>query len=66
VGLEMVREASRRARGLPVVAIGGITLESAPSVVAAGAAGIAVIGDLLAGGTPETRVAAYQRALRRV
>ena len=64
VGLEMVREASRLARGLPVVAIGGITLESAPSVVAAGAAGVAVIGDLLAGGTPDARVAAYQRALR--
>ena len=50
VGLEMVREAARLARGLPVVAIGGITLERVPSVVAAGAAGIAVIGDLLAGG----------------
>jgi len=66
VGLEMVREASRLARGLPVVAIGGITLESTPSVVAAGAAGVAVIGDLLAGGTPQARVAAYQRALSRV
>jgi thiamine-phosphate pyrophosphorylase len=32
----------------PVVAIGGITLESAPAVFAAGAASIAAIGDLLA------------------
>jgi thiamine-phosphate pyrophosphorylase len=30
------------------VAIGGITLESAPAVFAAGAASIAAIGDLLA------------------
>ena len=66
VGLDMVREATRLAGQLPVVAIGGITLETAPSVLAAGATGIAVIGDLLAGGTPEARVAAYQRALRRV
>ena len=64
VGLEMVSQAARLARGLPVVAIGGITLESARSVIAAGAAGVAVIGDLLAGGTPEARVAAYQQVLR--
>ncbi len=64
VGLEMVSQAARLARGLPVVAIGGITLETARSVIAAGAAGVAVIGDLLAGGTPQARVAAYQRALR--
>jgi len=64
VGLEMVSQAARLAGGLPVVAIGGITLESARSVIVAGAAGVAVIGDLLAGGTPQARVAAYQRALR--
>ena len=63
VGLGMVSEAARLAGGLPVVAIGGITLESAASVIAAGAAGVAVIGDLLAGGAPATRVSAYQRAL---
>ena len=64
IGLEMVSQAARLARGIPVVAIGGITLESARSVIAAGAAGVAVIGDLLAGGAPQARVAAYQRALR--
>ena len=36
-----------RARGLPVVAIGGITLDNAPSVIEAGAASVAVITDLL-------------------
>jgi thiamine-phosphate pyrophosphorylase len=55
VGVETVREASRRAgaRGLPLVAIGGITIENAASVLEAGAASVAVIGDLLATGDPE-------------
>jgi thiamine-phosphate pyrophosphorylase len=58
VGLEMVRDAAGRtgARGLPLVAIGGITLANAPSVIQAGAASIAVISDLLADGDPERRV----------
>ena len=49
VGLERVRDAARapRARRLPLVAIGGITLENAPSVLDAGATSVAVIGDLL-------------------
>ena len=63
VGLEMVGEASRGARGLPVVAIGGITLATAPGVLASGARAVAVIGDLLAGGSPGARVAAYLRTL---
>lgn len=63
VGLELVAEAARRSRGRPVVAIGGITLERAPEVIAAGASGVAVITDLLAGGDPRARVAAYLRNL---
>ena len=61
VGLEMVRVAARRAaaRGLPLVAIGGITLDTAASVIAAGAASVAVIGDLLATGDPEARTHDY-------
>jgi thiamine-phosphate pyrophosphorylase len=57
IGLAMVRDASRRAaaRGLPLVAIGGITLERAVSVIEAGAASVAVISDLLATGDPEKR-----------
>jgi thiamine-phosphate pyrophosphorylase len=50
-------------RGKPIVAIGGITLERAPSVIAAGAASVAVITDLLTGGDPETRARNYLRAL---
>lgn len=60
VGLSLVREAAARAAAeTPVVAIGGITLDRAPDVLAAGAASVAVIGDLLAGGTPAARVRAY-------
>jgi len=67
VGLDMVREAARRAsaRGLPLVAIGGITLENAISVLQAGAASVAVISDLLATGDPEARVRAYVERLWR-
>jgi thiamine-phosphate pyrophosphorylase len=63
VGLDLVRSAAALARGLPVVAIGGITLETAPAVLEAGASCVAVIGDLLAGGDPRGRVAAYTRTL---
>jgi thiamine-phosphate pyrophosphorylase len=63
VGLDLVAHAARRAGELPVVAIGGITLESARDVLAAGASAVAVIGDLLTGGEPSARVAAFIRAL---
>ena len=65
IGLERVRDAAARARarGLPLVAIGGITLENARSVSDAGAASVAVISDLLAGGAPESRVRAFLQAL---
>ena len=59
VGLAAVRQAARAAGDRPVVAIGGITLATAPAVVAAGAASVAVISDLLAGGDPARRVRAY-------
>ena len=57
VGLALVRAAAACER--PVVAIGGITLERAPEVLAAGAASVAVIGDLLAHGHPRERAAAF-------
>ena len=63
VGLERVTEAARIASGRPVVAIGGITLETAPHVIAAGASSVAVIGDLLTNGDPAGRVAAFCRVL---
>ncbi len=65
VGLEMVRRAAAAAaaRHLPLVAIGGVTLDRARAVLDAGAASVAVIGDLLAGGDPERRVREFIRTL---
>jgi thiamine-phosphate pyrophosphorylase len=60
-GLDLVRFAS--GRGRPVVAIGGITVERASELVAAGASGLAVIADLFATGDPERRVREYVAAL---
>ena len=47
VGLDGVRRAVALAGGRPVVAIGGITIEAVADVLAAGAASVAVIGDVL-------------------
>ena len=63
VGVDTVRAVASRRPSRPVVAIGGITLDRAPAVIAAGAAAVAVIGDLVAGGDPEARVRAYVEAL---
>ena len=59
-GLDLVRRAA--ASGRPVVAIGGITLDRAPEVIAAGASSVAIISDLLAG-EPEARVRLFLSAL---
>jgi len=60
IGLAGVSSAARAcaARGVPLVAIGGITLGTARDVLDAGAASVAVISDLLTG-DPEARVRAY-------
>ena len=66
VGLDLVATAARLAAPLPVVAIGGITLDTAAAVIEAGAASVAVIGDLLATESPQGRVAAYLQRLARL
>jgi len=53
-GLERIGEWKRIAKR-PLVAIGGITLERAASVYAAGADSIAVISDVLSNADPEAR-----------
>jgi thiamine-phosphate pyrophosphorylase len=65
VGLDMVRKAAQLVgrRGVPLVAIGGITLETARSVIDAGADAVAVISDLLSDGDAERRVREYLREL---
>jgi thiamine-phosphate pyrophosphorylase len=59
-GLDLVRYAA--GRGKPVVAIGGITLDTAAGVIRAGATAVAVISDLLAG-NPEARIRQYLHVL---
>lgn len=68
VGLDLVRRAVDMANPvqLPVVAIGGITLERAHEVLAAGASSVAVVADLFATNDPANRVRAYLDRLSRV
>jgi thiamine-phosphate pyrophosphorylase len=63
VGLDLVRLAAARAGDIPVVAIGGITLASAPSVLAAGASSVAIITDLVSTGDPTARAAEFVASL---
>jgi thiamine-phosphate pyrophosphorylase len=65
VGLDLVRAARRLDPAVPIVAIGGITLQSAQSVLDAGATSVAVIGDLLVTGDPRARVEQYVQELAR-
>ncbi len=55
---------SRRELAIPVCAIGGITLERAPSLLAAGADLLAVISDLFAAPDVTGRAAAYQHLFK--
>ena len=57
-GLERLRLATSAAH-IPVLAIGGITAERAPLVLAAGAAGVAVISALLAAEDVESAARAF-------
>ena len=69
VGLEFVSAVARMAGSVPVVAIGGITLENASSVIAAGAAAVAVIGDLVAvarRARPDARLPSSARSTSRI
>jgi thiamine-phosphate pyrophosphorylase len=65
VGLRVVSDAAAAARkaGLPTVAIGGITLDNAASLIDAGAASVAVISGLV-DGDPEARCRDFLRILK--
>ena len=65
VGLEFLR-AARQITRKPLVAIGGITVESASEVYRAGADSIAVIRDLMAARDPAHRAREYLAIARRV
>lgn len=55
-GLDRISVWKKRIGSIPLVAIGGITLERAPDVFAAGADSIAVVSDIAKADDPETRV----------
>ncbi|HSR51092.1 MAG TPA: thiamine phosphate synthase [Acidobacteriota bacterium] len=65
VGLERLEELAAWSR-LPVVAIGGITLEQAPAVWRSGAASVALISDITDHPHPASRVRAYLKAHERL
>ena len=58
-GLDRIGEWKRRIGAVPLVAIGGITLERGPGVFAAGADSIAVVSDVTQNPDPEARVRAW-------
>lgn len=64
VGVEFVR-AARQLTRKPLVAIGGITVETAEQVYRAGADSVALISDLIKAPDPASRVRAYAAAFDR-
>ncbi len=65
VGLDFLRTARKLTRK-PLVAIGGITVQSAPDIFRAGADSVAVIGDLKAAADPGERAREYLEIARSV
>ena len=61
LGLDALRRAA--ARGLPVLAQGGVTPERARAILDTGAAGVAVTGSVLAADDPAAAVRALREAL---
>jgi thiamine-phosphate pyrophosphorylase len=54
-GLDRITEWKRRARDIPLVAIGGLTVERLPGVFGAGADVAAVVNDIVSNPDPEAR-----------
>jgi thiamine-phosphate pyrophosphorylase len=54
-GLQRIGVWKRRIGAVPLVAIGGVTLERLPQVLAAGADVAAVVSDIVRAADPETR-----------
>jgi thiamine-phosphate diphosphorylase len=63
VGLQALAEIAA-ASPVPVVAVGGITPESAPTVLRAGAAAVAVVTGVLRSPNPDAAIDAYLAAIR--
>jgi thiamine-phosphate pyrophosphorylase len=58
-GIARITEWKRRIDNIPLVAIGGIKLEQAPAIFAAGADSIAVVSDVTQNTDPDARVRAW-------
>lgn len=58
-GIERITDWKTRIGDIPLVAIGGITLEHAPAIFAAGADSIAVVSDVTKAKDPDARVNAW-------
>jgi thiamine-phosphate pyrophosphorylase len=65
-GLDRVSEWKRRVGPVPLVAIGGLTVERAPGVLAAGADILSVVTDITLHADPEARTRAWLAATRKV
>jgi thiamine-phosphate pyrophosphorylase len=65
-GLERVTEWKRRIGTIPLVGIGGISLERAPGVFEAGADIVAAVTDITLNADPEARLKAWIAATRKV
>lgn len=66
-GIDRIKAWKARIGALPLVAIGGITPERAPAVIAAGAASAAVITDFITHADPDARIrswVAWARSVR--
>lgn len=63
-GLERIGEWTRAIGPIPLVAIGGITLDRVGAVLAAGAASAAVVTDIVKADDPEARTRAWVAATR--
>jgi thiamine-phosphate pyrophosphorylase len=58
-GIPKITEWKKRVGTIPLVAIGGIKLEQAPAIFAAGADSIAVVSDVTQNADPDARVRAW-------
>ena len=65
-GIPKITEWKKRVGAIPLVAIGGIKLEQAPDIFAAGADSIAVVSDVTQNTDPDARVRAWLDATKEV
>lgn len=65
LGLEGIRQI-RAAVRLPLVGIGGITVENTAAVITAGADGIAVVSAIVAADCPQSATAALKKQVQRI